>query len=97
MLEKNGKLALSAHSDLYDILIEKDNELRRLLELVDFSFIYDELKGKYCQDNGRNAVDPVVMFKYLLLKTMYGLSDRNLIKRCRYDILSFSNFCTKNS
>lgn len=28
-------------------------------DLVDFSFIYDELNGKYCQDNGRMAEDPV--------------------------------------
>ena len=38
-------------------------------ELVDFEFIYDELLDKYCLDNGRNAVPPIRMFKYLLFKS----------------------------
>jgi hypothetical protein len=30
---------------------------------VDFSFIYDELKNKYCLNNGRKAELPIVIFK----------------------------------
>ena len=37
----------------------------RVGHLVDFSLIYDELNEKYCQDNGREADDPVRMFNYL--------------------------------
>jgi hypothetical protein len=44
--------------------------LRQMNELVDFSFVYDELKDNYCHDNGRNAIDPIQMFKYLLLKVI---------------------------
>ncbi|MFB9221031.1 hypothetical protein [Kurthia sibirica] len=44
---------------LYDLIIPKDNMLRQINELVDFSFIIDELKSKYCLDNGRNAIPPI--------------------------------------
>ena len=60
-------------------------------EVVDFSFIYDELKEKYCVDNGRNAIDPIRLFKYLLLKVIYELSDVDVVERSRYD-LSFKYF-----
>lgn len=42
-------------------------------------------------DNGRNAVSPVRMFKYLLLKTIYDLSDINVVECSKYD-MSFKYF-----
>ncbi|MQS53644.1 IS1182 family transposase [Companilactobacillus mishanensis] len=86
MLKQQEALKLSPYSDLYDILIPKDNELRQLNELVDFSFVYDELADKYCKDDGRNAIDPIQMFKYLYLKVYYDLSDRDLIERTKTDM-----------
>jgi len=38
MLPQQGCLLLSNHSDLYDIIIRKDNLLRKIKELIDFSF-----------------------------------------------------------
>ncbi|MBQ3601197.1 MAG: IS5/IS1182 family transposase, partial [Lachnospiraceae bacterium] len=73
MLEMQQKLMLSSYMDLYDLIIPKDNLLRQIKELVDFDFIYEELVDKYCLDNGRNAISPIRMFKYLLLKTIYNL------------------------
>ena len=35
--------------------------------------VYDELLDKYCINNGRNAIDPIRMFKYLLLKSIFDL------------------------
>src|SRR3954469_11625702 len=51
---------------IYNLVVPKDNMLRQINDLVDFSFVYEELKNKYCLDNGRNAVPPVRMFKYFL-------------------------------
>lgn len=65
--------------------------LRQIYELVDFSFVYDELKANYCLDNGRNAIDPLRMFKYLLLKAIFELSDVDVVERSRYD-MSFKFF-----
>ena len=71
MLSSQLKLSLSYYSDLYDMIVPKDHILRKIRELVDFSFIYDELKNKYCLDNGRNEKTPILLFKYLLLKYLY--------------------------
>lgn len=65
--------------------------LRQINELVDFDFIYEELMDKYCLDNGRYAIDPIRMFKYLLLKAIFKLSDVDIVERSRYD-LSFKYF-----
>ena len=42
MLSSQLKLSLSYYSDLYDMIVPKDHILRKIRELVDFSFIYDE-------------------------------------------------------
>ena len=79
--------SLSNHSQLFDILIEKDNFWRQLNEMVDFSFVYEELKDKYSSTMGRKAEDVVRMFKYLLLKQYFKLSDRGLVDRTKTDML----------
>ena len=91
MLSSQLKLSLSYYSDLYDMIVPKDHILRKIRELVDFSFIYDELKNKYRLDNGRNAKKPILLFKYLLLKYLYNLSDNGVVERSRYD-MSFKYF-----
>jgi len=91
MISNQGTLILSPYAAIYDLVVPKDNMLRQINELVDFSFIYDELKTKYCLDNGRKAISPIRMFKYLLLKTIHDLSDIDLVERSRYD-MSFKYF-----
>jgi transposase len=91
MLAQQQNLQLSAYSDLYDLIVPKDNLLRKINELIDFSFIYDELVSKYCSNNGRNAESPIRMFKYLLLKTIYDVSDVDIVERSRFD-MSFKYF-----
>ena len=84
-------MQFSDYSDLYDLIIPQNNLLRRINDLVDFSFTQKELMDKYCLDNGRMAESPVVMFKYLLLKTIYDISDVDVVERSRYD-MSFKYF-----
>ncbi|GHU41579.1 hypothetical protein FACS1894193_05620 [Bacilli bacterium] len=91
MLNFQEELDLSPYSGLYDILVKEDHLLRRLNTLVDFSFILDELKASYCLNDGRNAINPIQMFKYLLLKVIYDLSDRDLVERAFTD-LAFKYF-----
>jgi transposase len=91
MLLPQQKIQFSAYSDLYDIVVPKENLLRKINSAVDFTFIYDELLNKYCSNNGRNAESPIRMFKYLLLKTIYSLSDVDVVDRSRYD-MSFKYF-----
>lgn len=91
MLEQQQKLILSPYMDIYGIVVPPNNLLRKINELIDFRFVYEELAGKYCLDNGRNAVSPIRMFKYLLLKSIYDLSDVDIVERSKYD-MSFKYF-----
>jgi transposase len=91
MLAQQQKIQLSAYSGLYDLIVPKDNLLRKINELIDFAFIYEELVDKYCSNNGRTAESPIRMFKYLLLKTIYTVSDVDIVERSRYD-MSFKYF-----
>ena len=91
MLVQQQKIQFSPYSSLYDLIVPKDNLLRKINELIDFSFIYDELLNKYCTNNGRTAESPVRMFKYLLLKTIYNVSDVDVVERSRFD-MSFKYF-----
>ncbi|MCL6458903.1 MAG: IS1182 family transposase [Gorillibacterium sp.] len=91
MIQPQISFAFSAYTAIYDLIVPKDNMLRQINERVDFSFVYDELKANYCLDNGRNAIDPLRMFKYLLLKAIFELSDVDLVERSRYD-MSFKYF-----
>lgn len=91
MLSQQQKSQQSAYCGLYDLIVPKDNLLRKINELVDFTFVYEELLDKYCSNNGRMAESPVRMFKYLLLKTIYSISDVDVVERSRYD-MSFKYF-----
>lgn len=95
MLKTQTQLNLSEYSKLYDILVPADNELRQINELVDFTFVYDELKDKYSASMGRSAIDPIMMFKYLLLKALYPMSDKGLVSRAFTD-MSYKYFLGLN-
>ncbi|MFA7107019.1 MAG: transposase, partial [Candidatus Izemoplasmatales bacterium] len=86
---------LSEYTKLYEILVPEDNELRQINELIDFEFVYEEPKDKYSATMGRGAIDPIMMFKYLLLKALYPVSDKGLVKRA-YTDMSFKYFLGLN-
>lgn len=81
----------SEYSSLYDLIVPRENLLRKINDLIDFSFVHEELVSKYCLTNGRGAESPIRMFKYLLLKTIYDISDVDVVDRSRYD-MSFKYF-----
>jgi hypothetical protein len=91
VIQQQQTLITSPYIGLYNLVVPKDNMLRQINELVDFSFVYEELKDNYCLDNGRNAIDPIRMFKYLLLKAIFELSDVDIVERSKYD-MSFKYF-----
>lgn len=91
MIQQQQEFILSSFIEIYDLVVPKDNILRQINELVDFSFVYDELVENYCLNNGRNAISPIRMFKYLLLKSIYNLSDIDVVERSKYD-MSFKFF-----
>ena len=91
MLPLQQEIQLSNYSSLYNKIVPMENILRKINDLVDFTFIYDELVNKYSLNHGRKAECPIRMFKYLLLKTIYTVSDVDVVERSRYD-MSFKYF-----
>ena len=70
------------------------NLYRRLAELVDWTFLYEETKALYSH-TGQPSLDPVVFFKLVLVGRLENLvSDRRLVEHCalRLDILYFLGY-----
>lgn len=84
MISNQEILNLSPYIAIYDIVVPKDNMLRQINELVDFTCVLEELKSKYYLDNDCNAVPRIRIFKYLLLKSFFDLSD--LLEYPKYNI-----------
>ena len=54
-------------------LVPPKHLLRKIDAAVDFTRIYDMVEPLYCLDNGRPSIDPVVLFKMVLIQHLYGL------------------------
>ncbi|MBQ6530049.1 MAG: IS1182 family transposase [Clostridia bacterium] len=54
-------------------LVPQEHLLRQISNAVDFSKIYEFVEELYCDDNGRLSIDPVVLFKMVLIQHLYGL------------------------
>ena len=54
-------------------LVPKDHLLRKIDAAVDFNRLYEMVEPLYSEDNGRPSVDPVVLFKMVLIQHLYGL------------------------
>lgn len=68
-------------------LVPVEHLLRKIDSVVDFSFIRDRVRHLYCEDNGRPALDPVVLFKLLLLGYLYGVrSERQLMREVEVNV-----------
>jgi len=72
--------------DIYSRLIDKKSVLERINKEFDFSFINDEVKDLYCEDNGRPSKPPEVIYKATLIQRLKGLSDEEMERAAKYDI-----------
>lgn len=80
-----GPKQFSFHSVLYD-KIPENHILKRIVSIIDFSFINDLLKEYYCETFGRPAKEPELMCKLLFLQELYNLSDERLIEEASYNL-----------
>jgi transposase len=68
-------------------LVPKDHLLRKIDRVIDFDFIREKVRDLYCADNGRPAIDPVVLFKMLFLGYLYGVrSERQLVREIQVNV-----------
>lgn len=70
-----------------DDLVPQDHLLRLIDKAIDWSFIYDLVEDKYCSDNGRPSIDPVVLIKIPFIQYLYGIrSMRQTIKEIEVNV-----------
>lgn len=68
-------------------LVPEDHLLRLIDKYIDFSFIRELTYDLYCHDNGRPAVDPIVLFKMLFIGYLFGIrSERQLVKEIEVNV-----------
>jgi len=73
-------------SYLYDRIVPVDHLLRKINEVVDFSFAGETLKDRYNPAIGRPAEDPEFMLRLCLLQYLYGDSDRQVVENARLNL-----------
>jgi transposase len=68
-------------------LVPKDHLLRLIDQHIRFDFIRSECESLYCPNNGRPAIDPVVLFKMLFIGYLFGVrSERRLVKEIEVNV-----------
>ena len=67
-------------------MVPRDSLFRKIDKYIDFTFIYEEVKDLYCENNGRPSIDPVVLFKLVFIQAIEGIkSMRQTCKKIKVD------------
>lgn len=81
--EQQTKIEIVSIGDL----VPQDHLLRKIDRAIDFNFIHDKVKYLYCADNGRPAIDPVVLFKMLFIGYLFGIrSEQRLVREIEVNV-----------
>ncbi len=68
-------------------LVPQDHLLRAIDRHIDFEFIREATAPMYCENNGRPAIDPVLLFKMLFIGYLFGVrSERQLVKEVQVNV-----------
>ena len=73
---KDNRLIMSTLEELVPV----DHEVRKLEEAIDWNFIYPLVEDLYSK-NGRKSIDPVVLFKIIIINYTFGYN--SIRKTCR--------------
>ena len=88
MLHKNIKSKTDqAQIISVEELVPREHILRKINKYIDFDFIYNLVEDKYCLDNGRPSIDPVVLMKIVFIQYLFNIrSIRQTIKEIEVNI-----------
>ena len=87
MLGKTDPQASFFDSYVEEYFLPKKHELLKIKKELDFSFIEEETKDLYAKAAGRPSYPPEVTFKILFLEFYYNLSDVEVVKQLRFNVL----------
>ncbi len=87
MLKKQIQKQVTVELVTIEELVPKNHLLRKINKFIDFSFIREKTKHLYCENNGRPAIDPIVLFKMLFIGYLFGIrSERQLVKEIQVNM-----------
>lgn len=87
MLRESSNKQTSLEFVSIEQLVPKDHLLRKIDRVIEFEFIREKVKDLYCADNGRPAIDPVVLFKMLFIGYLHGIrSERQLVRDIQVNV-----------
>ena len=70
-----------------DDMVPQNHMLRLIDKAIDWTFIYELVEEKYCPDNGRPSMDPVMLIKIPFIQYLYGIkSMRQTIKEIEVNV-----------
>ena len=75
-----------------DSMVPQDHMLRLIDKAINWNFIYDFVEDKYCQNNGRPSMDPVMLIKIPFIQYLYGIKSMRH-KPDRSDEVSSRHIC----
>ena len=68
-------------------LIPDDHILKRVDRVLDLSWLRDEVRDLYCEDNGRPGIDPEAAVRLMLAGLFHGIvHDRKLLREAQVNI-----------
>ena len=73
MLRKNQGTREQMEFFSLEDMVPENHLLRQIDAAIDFNRIYEFVENLYCEDNGRPSIDPVVLFKIVLIQHIYGI------------------------
>jgi len=73
---------------VYEKLVPKDHIFVKINEKVDLSFVNELCANLYCQDNGRPAYSPEIIFRGAIVQFYYDLSDRKTEEEITFNIIA---------
>jgi len=72
--------------EIFERLVPEDHYLRKVLAVIDFEQCRQEVASCYSPDQGRPAMEPVLLLKLEFLQYHYNLGDREVIEQSRYNM-----------
>ena len=86
LTERNGKQN-KMEMVILEELVPQNHLLRKIDKSIDFSFINKICKQYYCENNGRPAIEPEVLFRMLFIGYLYGIrSERRLLQEIEVNV-----------
>lgn len=87
MIEKRREKREQVEIFSIEEFVPANHLLRKIDSAVDFTHIYDLVEDLYCSDNGRPSIDPVVLFKMVLIQHLYGVASlRRTVEEIRMNV-----------